>query len=149
MPPLKSASRIASCSACIVRSSSSVAYGLPKPLASSRSDSFATRSSRSRSSSSSPVYFVYRYFTACVLLPTPYSLVVILLLRARHRNRIIHRLFFAARALTRRRLGGRVAPVVAAADLPLRVQALEDEIDRGGGRRRRRAGREAGVFGQL
>ena len=39
------------------------AYGLPKPLASSRSDSFATRSSRSRSSSSSPVYFVYRYFT--------------------------------------------------------------------------------------
>jgi hypothetical protein len=31
-------------------------YGLPNPLASSRSDNFETRSSRSGSSSRSPVY---------------------------------------------------------------------------------------------
>src|SRR6266705_2728212 len=54
---------MASCSACSVLSSSSVAYGLPNPLDSSRSGRRATRSSRSRSSSSSPVNFVYRYFT--------------------------------------------------------------------------------------
>ena len=49
-PPLKSASRIASCSACIVRSSSpedGSPHGLLNPLESSRSDSFETRSSRS------------------------------------------------------------------------------------------------------
>jgi hypothetical protein len=59
-PPLNSASRMASCSACIVRSSSvsDGSQGLLKPLDSSRSDSFETRSSRSISSIRSPVNFV-------------------------------------------------------------------------------------------
>src|SRR5580765_1984791 len=51
----------------MVRSSSESPYvllnGERKPLDSNRSDSFSIRSSRSRSSSGSPVYFEYLYFT--------------------------------------------------------------------------------------
>ena len=58
---LNNASSMASCSACMVRSSSSSdgsPHGSLKPLDSSMSESFETRSSRSISSSSFPVYFV-------------------------------------------------------------------------------------------
>src|SRR4030095_12939915 len=127
-PPLKSASRIASCSACIVRSSSSIAYGLPNPLDKSRSDSFATRSSRSRSSSSSPVNFVYRYFKSRI--PNPETLVVVLLLAPRHLDFFFHRRLLAARGRAPRRgVGGGVAALVAPADLLLRAEALEHEVD--------------------
>src|SRR5580765_1999844 len=127
-PPLNSASRIASCSACIVRSASSIPCGLPKPLASRRSESFETRSSRSRSSSGSPVYFVYLYFKFLVL--TSQFSVVVLLLRARNLEALFGGCLFPARGAARRRLGGGVAAVVAPADLLLRVEPFEHEVDR-------------------
>src|SRR5262245_34997794 len=138
-PPLNSASRIASCSACIVRSSSSMAYGLPNPLDSSRSDSLDTRSSRSRSSNASPVNFVYRYFTS----------VVILLLPARNPNLLVNRLFFASRRPPLRLFDGGVAALVSAADLLLRVEAFEHEVDRGRDGRCGRALRQPGTLSQL
>src|SRR5262245_63846992 len=122
-PPLNSASRIASCSACIVRSSSSMPYGLPNPLDSSRSDSLDTRSSRSRSSNASPVNFVYRYFMS------PDTSVVILLLPARNPNLLVHRLFFASRRPPLRLFDGGVAALVSTADLLLRVEPFEHEVD--------------------
>src|SRR5690349_10874638 len=161
-PPLNRASRIASCSACIVRSSSFMPCGLPKPLASSRSESFDTRSSRSRSSRSSPVNLVYRYFmnhagngrsALGLQLPVPSSqsptLVVILLLAVRDSDVLVERRLFAARAAARRRFGRGVAALVAAADLLLCVQAFENEVDR---RRERWGGdarRQTGALCQL
>src|SRR5881394_1580085 len=139
-PPLNSASRIASCSACIVRSSSSMAYGLPNPLDSSRSDSLDTRSSRSRSSRASPVNFVYRYFMRSV---------VVLLLPARNPNLLVHRLLFTSRRPPLRLFDGGVAALFGAADLLLRVEAFEHEVDRGRDRRCGRALRQPGTLRQL
>src|SRR3954464_3407839 len=158
-PPLKSASRIASCSACIVRSSSLWPCGLPKPLDSSRSDSFETRSSRSSSSSASPVNFVYRYFNPSPQSPAPSSqspapspqdLVVILFLPRRHPDLLVDRRLLAPGAASGRgRLPRRVAALFAAADFLLRVQSFEDEVDRRGDRRRGSPWREASVRRQL
>src|SRR5580765_7243600 len=126
-PPLNSASRIASCSACIVRSASSIPCGLPKPLASSRSESFETRSSRSRSSSGSPVYFVYLYFK-CLAVSSQLS-VVVLLLRPWDLEAFFDGWFLATRGRTPRcGFGGGVATLVAPADLLLSVEAFEHEV---------------------
>src|ERR1044071_8737695 len=86
-PPLHSGSRIASCSACIVRSlSSPVSRGFPKPLDISRSDNFDISSSMSSSSSRLGTYFEYLYFMVQRRLKPSLSgvrLVVILLLTPR------------------------------------------------------------------
>src|SRR5262245_13116446 len=161
---------MASCSACSVRSSSSIPYGLPKPLDSSRSDSFATRSSRSRSSSSSPVYFVYLYFMLRTAIgdgvnwrirectssihqftnsPIPQVSVVILLLPRRNPNLLVDRRLLAPRRPARRGFRGGVAALVGAADLLLCAEALEDEIDRGRDERPWRAARQAGFLRQI
>src|SRR6185436_2222762 len=139
-PPLKSASRIASCSACMVRSlSSSVLRGFPNPLDISRSESFDMSSSMSSSSSRLGTYFEYLYFMFRLqagLKTRLYVLVVVLLLPPR-----IARFFFVVvRSQDRRSrllllrtahgFGAVVAARVAAADLLLRIQAFEQEIDR-------------------
>src|SRR5262245_4591397 len=161
---------MASCSACSVRSSSSIPYGLPKPLDSRRSDSFATRSSRSRSSSSSPVYFVYLYFMLRATIgdvvnwrmreftslihqfthsPIPQFSVVILLLPRRNPNLVVDRRLLAPRRAARRGFRGGVAALVGAADLLLCTKALEDEIDRRRDERSWRAARQAGFLRQI
>ena len=65
LPSLNNASRIASCSACIVRSMPPLgSHGLSNPLESSRSLSFDMSSSMSRSSSGLGTYFEYLNFMA-------------------------------------------------------------------------------------
>src|SRR5436190_12357857 len=136
-PPLNSASMIASCSACIVRSSSDSPYMPPNgdrnPLESSRSDSFSIRSSRSRSSSGSPVYFEYLYFTSFQFPASSFEfLVVVLLLPSRQRQSFVHVSFRgAARRPSLRLLGRVIAAVVATADFFLCVETFQDDVDRG------------------
>src|SRR5688572_24647062 len=139
-PPLNNASRMASCSACIVRSSSlslELPHGLLKPLVSSRSDSFDTRSSRSISSSRSPVYFVYLNFNGFYQPPTTtknnQSVVVLLALASGrgHRRFVLERDRLASRP-SRCRVGAVIAALLAAADLLRRVHPLEHEVDAGG-----------------
>src|SRR4029450_3259873 len=143
-PPLKSASSMASCSAWSVRSASSIPYGLPKPLDSRGWERFATRSSRSSSSSSSPVNLVYRYFMTL----GPRS-VVVLLLSCRQPDLFVHRRFFTATGPPRRDFVGGVAALFAPADFFLGAQPLEHEVD---GRRDGRCScsrGETGPLGQL
>src|SRR5262245_47396969 len=115
---------MASCRACIVRSSSSsfgAPHGLLKPLDNSRSESFDTRSSRSISSSRSPVYFVYLNFT---------SVVILFPAATRRHARLFIEVHFARR-LAHRRLGAVIPALVAAADLARGIQRFEHEIDPG------------------
>src|SRR5688572_29512584 len=92
--------------------SSGLPQGLVKPLVNSRSDSFETRSSMSISSSRSPVYFVYRYFT----------LVVVLLLPRRRRHRGVFLQCHFACWPPRARIAAVVTALFTAADLLDRVQ---------------------------
>src|SRR5215813_11056691 len=96
-------------------SSMGAPHGLLKPLESSRSDSFDTRSSRSISSSKSPVYFVYLNFTlVVVLLPTT---------TRGHSGLVVD--IHLSRRLAHRRLRAVIAAFLTAADLPRRIQAFE------------------------
>src|SRR5687767_11938579 len=125
---------MASCRACIDRSSSpsdGSPHGLLNPLERSRSDSFDTRSSRSISSSRSPVYFVYRYFTASSRRASGLLSVVVLLLPPSRQRRVRRECGFSRDRPPYGRLRRVVAALVAAADLLERVQALENEIDAG------------------
>src|SRR5713101_4946956 len=76
-------------------------------------------------------------------------LVVILLLPRRHPDVFVERGFFPARAAARRGFGGGVAAIVAAADLFLGVQPLEDEVEGRCDGRGGRAAWETGLRGQL
>src|SRR5262245_31462527 len=109
-PPENNASRIASCSACMVRSSSLLpgSHGLLNPLDSSRSDRRETRSSRSISSSRLPVYLVYRNFIRPPCLAP--SSVVVLLALARRRGHARDFIRGLARGTARRGLLDRVVP---------------------------------------
>src|SRR5438132_13169379 len=62
--------------------------------------------------------------------PTLQLSVVVLLLPRRDSNLLVDRRFLAPRRAARRGFGGGVAALFAPADLLLRVQAFEDEIDR-------------------
>src|SRR5215210_2227016 len=127
--PSSSASRMASCSACIEWPSSSPgrAYGSLKPLDSSMSESFDSRSSRSTPSRSSGLYLEYRYFMD--------ASVVILLLAAGHRDvPVEHRLCLGS-GWTARLLDPLVVKVVRPADLLLCVESFEDEVDARGSKR--------------
>src|SRR5688500_8949117 len=135
MPPLSSASRIASCSACIVCAlSSSGSHGFWKPLDSSKSESCETRSPRSMPSNSSGSYLRYLYFNFC-LLP---SLVVVLLPSARRHVLIVEDLYGALGRALAARLGGRELAAFGTADALERAEAFEHEVDRGGAMRRSR-----------
>src|SRR5712691_2706790 len=76
-------------------------------------------------------------------------LVVILLLPARQRDWVVDLLLLAPRAAPWRRFGGGVPAILAAADLALRVQPFEHEVDGRRDRRRGRAGHEARMLREL
>src|SRR5204862_4859087 len=101
------------------------------------------------SSSGSPMYLVYLYFTRPEPL-APESLVVILLFTAGNLELLVDHRLLAARPAARRGVGRRgVAAFVAPADLALRVEPFEYEVHRRGDQRRRRIRLEAEVVRQL
>src|SRR5258706_489370 len=112
---------MASWSACIVRSASSMPCGFAKPLDNRRSESFATRPTISNSSASSGVFLLFFYSTCPVPTSNP-PLVVILLLSRWDADLFVDRLLLAARRPARRGFRGGVPAILAAADLLLRVQ---------------------------
>src|SRR5260370_42004815 len=74
---------------------------------------------------------------------------VVIVLLARHPDFRFHLWLFAAWRAALLLLGRRVAALVAPADLALRAEALEHEIDRRRDDRRRRARREPRLLGQF
>src|SRR6478735_7380229 len=151
-PPLNSASRIASWRACIVRSlSSSVSRGFPNPLDISRSDSFDMSSSMSSSSSRLGTYFPYLNFKTLGPQDRGTSTSVVILLLAPNVRRLLFLVLREERCARLRLrptdgLGAVIPALFGAADLLLRVEAFEQEIDGGGDRRRRRTPVEAGAL---
>src|SRR5262249_62097943 len=83
------------------------------------------------------------------LAPSPWPLVVVLLLSSRHPDFFVHRLFAAGRAARRRFAASHVAAFFAAADFLLRTQSFEDEIDRRCDSSCVRARMQPRLFGEL
>src|SRR5438093_11126433 len=81
--------------------------------------------------------------------PSPLTSVVVLLLPARNPNLLVHRLFFTTRRPPLRLFDGGIAALIGAADLLLRVEAFEHEVDRGRDGRCGRALRQPGTLRQL